>query len=531
MSSTRVRQRHSGARPRQATFLLLLGIGLLFLADARRLAAEDWPQFRGPNCTGISTSKQPLPLEFSATKNVLWSAELGDGISSPVVAAGRVYSTALVGKKAGEEKLLVFAFEADTGKKLWQREIAAGPKALTPIHEVNSYASATPAADAERVYVYFARTGLTAFDAQTGEKVWDFAVPEPFFIFDWGPGMSPVLYKDTLFFCQDDDVSPALYALDKKTGKLLWKDDRGDMAVSYSHPVICETATGADLVVAGTGKVLGYDPATGKRKWAAELACRNIKTTPVSLNGVVYVSLESTGISYQWRAVADPEGTGRITKDAIRNMRKDKGAGIPEAFWKKFDRGDVNKDGVLEGDEIDKAFLDPSNQGGILDSESRRRGGDPKDWRKWDAELQKDSFIQAVRGGGKGDVTKTHVLWKVKTRAPDHLVSPLVVDGRMLLIKSGGLASCFDTSKGERLWYQERLGLSGRVMASPVYGDGKIYVTGEGGTVLVLANEPKVKVLARNDLGDTCIATPAIADGRLFIRTRTRLYCIGTSPK
>jgi outer membrane protein assembly factor BamB len=510
---------------------LQLAVGMLLLAGTDRLLAEDWPQFRGPNCTGISTSKKPLPLEFSATKNVVWSAELGDGIGSPVVAAGRVFSTALIGKKAGEEKLRVFAFEADTGKQLWQRDIPAGPKALTPIHETNSYASATPAADAERVYVYFARTGLTAIDARTGEQVWHFAIPEPFFIFDWGPGMSPVLYRDTLFFCQDDDVAPALYALDKKTGKLLWKDDRSDMAVCYSHPVICETAAGAELVVAGTGKVLGYDLATGKRRWAAELVCRNLKTTPVSLNGVVYIALESTGISYQWRAVADPEGTGKITKEAIRNMRKDKGAGIPEAFWKKFDRGDVNKDGVLEGDEIDRAFLDPSNQGGILDSEVKRRGGNQDDWRKWDAELQKESFIQAVRGGGSGDVTKTHILWKVKTKTPDHLVSPLVVDGRLWLFKSGGLASCFETTRGACLWQKERMGLSSRIMASPVVGDGKIYVTGENGTVVVLANGPKLQVLAKNDVGETCIATPAIADGRLFIRTRNKLFCVGTSAR
>jgi outer membrane protein assembly factor BamB len=435
------------------------------------------------------------------------------------------------GSKAGEEKLVVTAFDAETGKQLWQRDIPAGPKALIPIHEVNSYASASPAADAERVYVYFARTGMTAFDAKTGKTAWHFEIPEPFFIFDWGPGMSPVLYKDTVFFCQDDDLFPALYAIDKKTGKQIWKDDRSDMAVSYSHPVICETEAGPELVVAGTGKVLGYDLATGKRKWGAELFCRNIKTTPISMNGVVYIALESFGISYQWRAVADPEGTGKITKDGIRNSRKDKGANIPDAFWKKFDRGDTNKDGVLEGDEIDKAFLDPSNQGGILDSEVRRRGGDPKDWRKWDAELQTESFIQAVRGGGKGDVSKTHTLWTVKTKAPDHLVSPLVVDGRMLLVKSGGLASCYGTAKGDNLWFQERLGLSGRVMASPVYGDGKIYVTGESGTILVLANEPKVKVLARNDLGDTCIGTPAIADGRLYFRTRKKLFCIGEAAK
>lgn len=490
------------------------------------VSAEDWSQFRGPNCSGVSANTKTLPVEFSSTKNVRWSALLGDGIGSPVIAAGRVFSTAMSDPKGGEPKLLVYAFDAASGTKLWQQEIPAGAKPLAPIHAVNSYASATTAADDERVYVYFARTGLSAFAAKTGAKVWDLPLPEPFFIFDWGPGMSPVLHQDRLFFCQDDDLTPALYAVDKRTGKLLWKDDRSDMAVSYSHPVVCETARGPELVVAGTGKVLGYDLTTGKRVWAAELVCRNLKTTPVSHDGIVYVSLSSTGISYQWRAVADPQGTGKITRESIKASRKDKGAGIPDAFWKKFERGDVNKDGVLEGDEIDRAFLDPNNQGGILNSEVRRRAGDLDDWRKWDAKLQEESSIQAVKGGGRGDVTKTHVLWKLKSRAADGLASPLYVDQRLLLFKSGGLVSSLGTDKGERIWDQERIGIASQLFGQPITGDGKIYVTGKDGQIVVLARGPDLKILATNDMGEDCIATPAIADGRLFLRTRTRLYCI-----
>lgn len=512
-------------RPVFRVWTVALAAGLL-LTPGGRLTAEDWPQFRGPNCSGVSTSKKSLPLTFSPTKNVRWSAVLGDGIGSPVVAAGRVFCTGMSMPKGKEPKLIVYAFEAATGKKLWQKEIPAGAKPLPAINEVNSYASASPAADAERVYVYFLRTGLTAFDAKTGEKVWNLPLPEPFFIFDWGPGMSPVLYKDTLFFCQDDDLFPTLYAVDKRTGKVLWKDDRSDMAVSYSHPVICETPKGPELVVCGTGKVLGYDLATGRRKWAAELGCRNIKTTPAVHDGVVYIAVQSYGMSYQWRAVADPKGTGKITRESIKASRKDKGAGIPEAFWKKFERGDLNKDGVLEGEEIDRAFLDPSNKGGMLDSESRRRGGS-SDWRKWDAELQADSLIQAVRCGGTKDVTRTHVLWKVKTKAPDHLVSPLLIDGRLLLFKSGGFANCFGTKKGEPLFEKQRIGISSQLLAQPIYGDGKIYVTGQDGKIAVLELGAKLKVLARNNMGEDCIATPAIADGRLYIRTRTRLFCIG----
>src|SRR5262249_12040757 len=160
--------------------------------------------------------------------------------------------------KGAEQQFVVFCFDAASGQMLWRQALPVGAKPLPVIAEANSHASATPAADAERVYVYFSRLGLLAFDARTGAKVWRLELPEPFFIFNWGAGVSPVLFQDLVLFCQDDDLSPALYAVDKKTGKIRWKDDRSDMAVSYSHPILCETAQGPEIVVAGTGKLLGY---------------------------------------------------------------------------------------------------------------------------------------------------------------------------------------------------------------------------------------------------------------------------------
>src|SRR5262249_29207462 len=151
------------------------------------------------------------------------------------------------------------------------------------------------------------------------------------------------------------------------------------------------------------------------------------------------------------------------------------------AFWKKFERGDVNKDGKLEGDEIDKAFLDPSNQGGLLHREVQARGGKEKDWKKWDDSLQSESSVQAVRGGGRGDVTGTHVLWRLKNKAPDGISSPLVVDGRLYLVKGGGLSSCFAAADGKQLWYRERVGADGSYLSSMVYGDGKIYAAADHG--------------------------------------------------
>ena len=148
-----------------------LHFGLVWLLLPTLLAAEDWPQFRGPNCSGVSTSKKPLPTEFSATKNVAWSAVVGDGIGSATVAAGRVFTTGMVGAKQEELKFVVSCFEADTGKPLWKREFDPGKEPLPTITDPNSYASSTPAADDERVYVYFTRLGLTALDVRDGTSV------------------------------------------------------------------------------------------------------------------------------------------------------------------------------------------------------------------------------------------------------------------------------------------------------------------------------------------------------------------------
>jgi outer membrane protein assembly factor BamB len=264
--------------------------------------------------------------------------------------------------------------------------------------------------------------------------------------------------------------------------------------------------------VAGTGKLVGYDPQTGERLWFARTLLRNIKTTPVCHDGVVYISLQSSGIANQWLATADQVETGnndgRLTKDEMRAFAGD--VPIPDVFMARFDRGDANDDGFLEGEELDRAFLAADNFAGA----------------KHDAADAAEQFIVAVRAGGRGDVTESHVLWKHDSRAPDHIVSPLVIDGRMLVVKGGGISSCFDTAKGEPLWYQRRIQNAGDYFASPIYGDGKIFVTGENGMVVVLKAGPELEVLATNDLGESCLATPAIADGRLFFRTRKKLICV-----
>jgi outer membrane protein assembly factor BamB len=453
--------------------------------------ADDWKQFRGPNSTGVSTENKPLPVEFSYETNVLWSAELGRGLASPVIASGRVFETTMLDKQT----FAVMAFDAKSGKKLWQKEFPAGK--VPEITPPNEHASSTPATDGDRVYVYFSTLGVMAFNAADGKLLWKHPIAMPHYLMGWGPANSPIVFEDLVIFNIDDDLDPFLIALDRYSGDVRWKTPRPEMLGGFSTPVICTAGGRTDLVLAGSGKMKGYDPQTGKELWTCNSLLRTIMTTPVVVDDTIYMSLQSYGDTervlkfalLQWR---DTNQDGKLTKSELEKV-----------FWKKFDKGDKNKDGELVGDEIDAAFQAPSNMAG---------GG---------------NIIQAIRGGGKGDVTKTHLLWNLDSKAPSNIASPLAYDGRLFVVKKGGISSAFNLKDGSTAWPRMRIRNFGNYYASPIAGDGKIYVTGENGFIVVLKSGPKPEILAKNDMGDSCIATPAISDGRIYIRTLKKLYCIG----
>lgn len=471
--------------------------------------ASDWPQFRGPNCSGLAHSGSRLPTAFSSTENVRWSQPVGDGIGGAVAAAGRIFVSGMT----GPQQVSLFAFDAATGKPLWQRQWDTGP--LPEVHQTNSHASSTPAADEHRVHFYFSSLGLLTVDAATGRDLWKQQLPTPFFVFKWGAGMSPVFCDDLLLFCQDDDLSPALYAFDRASGQLRWKDDRSDMAVNYSHPVVNTVDGRSEIVVAGTGLLIGYDPRSGKRLWHARTLLRNIKTTPVCRDGVIYVSVQSGGIANQWLVAVDQAPTGNRDGRIDRNETQAflGTTQVPEAFFKRtFERGDANKDGFLEGQELDLAFLHPANFAGAAFTSL--------------GEAAAEEFVLAVKGGGSGDVTTSHLLWKHATRHTDHVVSPFLLEDRLLLVKSGGICTTRDLATGELKDGPKRIGNAGTYFASPIAADGKIFLAAENGTVTVLEYSANFPQLADNDAGESIIATPAVYNNTLLLRTRQKLLAI-----
>ena len=471
---------------------------LALMMSYSTVRAEDWPQFRGPNGSAVVGATYSLPVEFSATQNLKWQAPLGEGISSPIVVGGRVIVTGM----AADQKFAVYCFDAAGGKLLWQQEFDTGK--LPRITPPNSQASSTPASDGKRVYVYFSTLGLVALNVEDGLIAWKKSLPAPAYLMDWGAAVSPIVHGGKVFFNQDDDLAPTLFAFDSATGADCWKTDRSDMLAGYAIPVICEANGQTDVVVAGTGKLKGYDPETGIERWSCNTLLRTIMTSPVVRDGVIYIANQSYGdenrtIKFALLEWLDTNQDGKLARDEI-----------PKEFWKRFDASDKDHNGFIEGDELDTAFQSADNMVG---------GG---------------ATIQAIRGGGRGDVTATHVVWRnqYKVKAPpSNLTSPLVVGDQLFLVKKGGLSSSFDAATGKSQWELSRIRNIGDYYASPVAGDGKIYVVGENGFVMVLAQGATLNILAKNDLGEPCIASPAIADGRLFFRSREKLFCISEGAK
>lgn len=469
---------------------LLLALPLFVLTAH----AEDWPQFRGGNGSGISVCKD-VPREFSATQNIAWKARLGDGVGSAIVKNGVVFATGM----AGDSRMAIHALDAATGAAKWRAEFDTGT--LPRITPPNSHAASTPAADGERVYVHFSTIGLLAFDAATGNEVWRHSMPRPAYLMDWGAAGSPIVHNGMVIFCQDDDLAPFVVAVDAKTGKEKWKTLRKDMLAGYALPVLCEAGGRTDLVIAGSGKLKGYDPATGRELWTCNTLLRTIMTSPVVHDGVIYIAVQSYGDATRTLKHALLEWLD-TNQDKI--LARDE---TPKEFHERFDASDKNKNGRIDADEIDTAFQSPNNMAA---------GG---------------NIIQAVKGGGSGDVTKTHVLWNLDHKTPSNLSSPLFYNNRLYLVKSGGMSSCYDAKDGKTLWDRSRLGNFGDYFASPVAADGRVYIAGKNGFVIVLEDGPELKVVGKNDIGEEIIATPAIADGRLFIRTRENLFCVAAGAK
>jgi outer membrane protein assembly factor BamB len=284
-------------------------------------AAEDWPGWRGPRADG-TVSDSGYPLHWTRTQKVRWKTLIpGAGHSSPVVSKGRVFVTSCV---EPEKKRMLYCVDRASGKVLWERCVLVAE--LEKKHGENSWASSTPAADGERVYVSFLdrpRMRVYCYD-YAGNRLWEASPGE--FHSQHGFCSPPVLYKDLVILNGDQDAEAYIVALDRKTGAERWRADRPNRTRSYCPPVVVEMAGKKQLVLTGSKSVASYDPDTGKQLWIVNGPTEQFVSSVVFHDGLV---LLTAGFPVYWVMAIDPGGSGDVTRTHVRWSKKNEGTYVP----------------------------------------------------------------------------------------------------------------------------------------------------------------------------------------------------------
>jgi len=422
---------------------------IILVTGVNGLYGGDWTSFRGPGARGNS-EETGLAVTWSESENLKWKTALpGPGSSSPIIVGEQIFITCYSGygvdnDNPGDQKNLkrhLVCIDAGDGKIVWEKSVAA----VLPETEYkgqiqqHGYASSTPASDGERVYVFFGKSGVFAFDFE-GKQLWQRDVGAGSDKMKWGSAASVTLYSD-LVIIDAWDESKTLFALNKQNGKVVWKRDLSETGLTFTTPVLADLGGGrVELVLALPTQVWGLNPDTGETLWF------------------------------------------------VRTTMKDSVIGTPV----------------------------------IIDNTAYIHGGG----------VQSLSSM-AVRLGGSGDVTDTHVLWfgKAATSVP----SPVYCDGLLYWVDHAGKASCQDAKTGE-LKYSENLPIANQfvVYASMLCAEGRLYaVTRRGGTYVLPAG-PEFKIIANNkfESDDSDFhGSPAVSNGRVFLRSNRYLYCVVDSSR
>ncbi len=273
--------------------------------------AENWPAWRGPRGDGSSLEKN-VPVHWSATSNVVWKTALpGGGHASPVVWGDRVFTVSAV---APTQERLLLCLDRDSGRLVWQKNVLTSP--MERKHAQNSHASSTPATDGQRVYVAFLDNKemvVAAYDFE-GNELWK--VRPGTFASVHGFCSSPLLYQDKVILNGDHDGESYLVALDKKTGKTVWKTPRQNQTRSYCAPLIRDMAGRTQMVLSGDKCVASYDPATGRLLWMLDGPTDQFVASPVysKKTGLVYIT---GGYPDHHILALKPDGAGKIGEEKI----------------------------------------------------------------------------------------------------------------------------------------------------------------------------------------------------------------------
>lgn len=407
-----------------------------------------WPAKNGPTRDGIvppaEATRVPLEWDGESGKNIVWRTELeGDGHSTPVIGGDMVWFTAAT---SDGKKQFVYGIDRNSGK-IVHHLLAfenADPEILG--NPINNYAAPSPALEPDALYVHFGTYGTARIDPASGQKVWerrDINVRHY-----RGPGSSPFIHGDLLILTFDGINEQFVTALDKKTGKTLWKTPRstdygdldkegkptrdGDMRKAYHTPGVFEVGGKEVLVSVGSRAAFGYDVKTGKELWTIRHGGFNAAIPPLRLGDLLIINT----------------GSERAHTLGVR-----------------------------------------------------------------------------IDGMMAGDITESHVLWDREKRNASES-APVLVNGTLYQTTRGGIVSAVDAKTGKDLW-EDRM--DGQHLPGPiVLGDKILFSSDRGQTFIVQASPEKFELVHKNQLPDPISASPAVADGALFVRTKKALYKIQT---
>ena len=409
-------------------------------------AGENWPQWRGPAGTGVSSERQ-IAIVWHEDRGLYWKTPLPEwGTSTPAIWGDAIFLTS----QTAEGKLLLLRLDQQTGKILWQQEVGTGeavreaPKRSTQkFHQLHNLASPSPVTDGKTVVAHFGNGDLAAYDYD-GKQLWKRNLQQEHGNYSiwWGHSNSPVIFKDTVIsVCMQDSladvqeapVSSYLVAHDLLSGKQKWLTPRmtkasAEQCDAYTTPVLANYRGHLQLIVMGGNQLDGYDPADGKQQWFL----------PNLVGG---------------RTVTGP---------------------------------------TVQGDFI---FATRGMRGPIL----------------------------AVQPKNKGENDFKSIAWDYKEGTPD-TCSPVVWNELLFAVSDDGIARCIHAPSGNLRW-KERL--KGKYKASPIAVDGRVFFLNTEGLCTVVSAQARFDKLVENKLDDETIASPAVSDGRMYIRGKQFLYCIG----
>jgi outer membrane protein assembly factor BamB len=453
------------------------------------IRAADWPRFRGPNGSGVAET-EGLPEKFGPATNVVWKTVLPLGHSSPVLSGDRIFLTG-----TADGGLYTFCLSRETGRILWRREC---PRSRSEaLDKRNTAASATAATDGKNVYVFFGDFGLISYGLDGNER---WRLPLGPFHNVYGMGGSPIVAGDKVILVCDQSWNSFAIAIGKDDGVVKWKRSRPEALSGHSTPILYQPAGGSPQIIApGSFRMDAYSLETGESVWWTNGLPSEMKSGAVLGDGLLYISGFNTPENDPGRQISVPS-----FEEVLKLHDKDKDgrisfAEVPDertkVYWKFID---LDQDGFLTAAE----------------------------WKLYAATMGAENALLAIRPGGHGDATSAARVWKYQ-RAVPQLPTALLYQNVLYMLNDTGVLTTLDPATAA-LFKQGRVrGVSDRYFSSPVAADGKIFLISETGIVTVLKAGGDQEILAVNELDEECYATPAIADGRIYIRTRTTLFCFG----